>query len=346
MIKNIKKQIDYLIKITDNVGLVEHCSRDVLNYSEGYCVDDNTRAIQICLRFKDKYPKLKKTMMIYFNFLKSAWRNEKYYNDLNQDLIWKEEFFINGEHCGRALAALGEMIKFDNNFSNEAKKMFDQIYGLIKSNNTDYIRVIAQTILGLQYYRQNEIKFWSDKLIAKYDSEKTNDWQWFESEVSYDNGRLPMSLLVAYQKTDDHKIFEVAIESLDFLTEIIFNKKLNCFSFPGNEGWFTKSGLRNIFDQQPIEAGSMVEVYSLAFKITKDKKYKDLALKAFSWYEGNNIIKANMVDSKTGGIYDGFSEKKINYNQGAESVLTYLLAYISIRDIIGHGNSSYHWQQK
>jgi hypothetical protein len=40
-----------------------------------------------------------------------------------------------------------------------------------------------------------------------------------------------------------------------------------------------------------------------------------------------------MVDPKTGGIYDGFSNKKINKNQGAESVLAYVLAYDAIKKI-------------
>lgn len=328
----LKKQISYLLKITDKTGIIEHCVGNKVNYKEGYCVDDNARALQVCLRFKDQYPELEKVMVIYFNFLKLAWKNEKLYNDLNEDLIWKENFFINGEHCGRALSALGEMIYFNQN-CDEAKKMFDQIYGLIKSNNTEYIRAIAQTILGLQYYRQDEIKIWADKLIEKFSLEKTNEWKWFEAILSYDIGRVPLSLLTAYQITKNGKYLEIAIESLDFLTEITFDREKNCFVFPGNRGWFTKSGKHAVYDQQPLEAGSIVETYCLAYKITKNKKYKNLALKAFAWYSGKNIIKTNMIDSKTGGIHDGFSNKRINKNQGAESVLAYILAYSFIKKI-------------
>lgn len=328
----IKKQIDYLVKITDKIGLIEHCVKNIPDYNEGYCVDDNARALYICLKLRNQYPVLKNVLPIYFNFLKSAWINGKYYNDLNKDLTWEKNFFIGGEHCGRALATLGEMIYFDQN-SDEAKKMFGQIYGLIKSSNTDYIRVIAQTILGLQYYRQDEIKFWTDKLINKYSLEKTNGWRWFEPILSYDIGRISLALLTAYQITKNNKYLKIALESLNFLTKINFDKKNDCFIFPGNKGWFTKSGEKNIFDQQPIEAGSMTEVYSLAFKITKNNKYKDLALKAFAWYSGKNIIKTNMIDSKTGGIYDGFDSKTVNKNQGAESLLSYLSGYISILEI-------------
>jgi hypothetical protein len=123
---NTKKQIEYLIKITDKVGLIEHCKQHQPDYIEGWCVDDNARALQICLRYEDAL--LKNTKSIYFSFLETALRNNDFYDDLNQDLTWKEGFEPGGEHCGRTLVALGETIKFDSTLRNKAIKMFDQIY--------------------------------------------------------------------------------------------------------------------------------------------------------------------------------------------------------------------------
>ena len=321
---NTKKQIEYLLKITDKVGLIEHCVYSQPDYVEGWCVDDNARALQVCLRYKDL--NLDKVKPVYFSFLEQALRNGDFYDDMNQDLTWKEGFESGGEHCGRTLVALGETIKHDPTLIDRAIKLFDQIYLLIKNNENFWTRVMAHTILGLQYYRKEEIKFWADKLVNKYIFEKSENWKWFDPEMTYDNGRVPMSLLVAYQQTKDKKYFEIAIESLDFLTEITFDKKKKCFSFPGNRGWFTKSGNRAVFDQQPIEAGTMVEAYTLAYEITNDEKYKKLASLAWSWYLGKNILGVDVINEKTGGIYDGLEEKKINQNQGAESVLSYLMA--------------------
>ena len=329
----IKKQISYLLKITDKTGIIEHCVIDRANYKEGYCVDDNARALQICLRLKNKYPNLKKVLPIYFSFLKSAFNGKRFYNDLDQKLSWKKITTTRGEHYGRALAALGELIDNNEKESGEAMALFDEVYNLFKKNKVFFLRPVAQVICGLKFYKKEEIEYWADLIVKNYLKEKNNNWKWFESTLSYDIGRIPLSLLIAYQVTKNKKYLEVAIESLDFLTEITFNKKRDCFVFPGNKGWFTKLGKRKIFDQQPLEAGSLVETYSLAFMITKNIKYKELALKAFAWYKKKNIIKANMVDPKTGGIYDGFSNKKINKNQGAESVLAYVLAYDAIKKI-------------
>lgn len=333
----IVKQINYLLKKTDKAGLIEHCVGSKLDYKEGWCVDDNARAIQVCLRYK----LTKEKVDIYFGFLKNAWRNGKFYNDLNEDLSWKESFLINGEHCGRAIFALGEMIQ--NGYRiDEAKDLFDKIYFLIEENKTEYLRVIAQTILGLQFYKKEEINFWADKLIKKYEKNKDKKWKWFEDELSYDNGRIPMALLAAYKVTKNKKYLEVAIESLDFLTGKIFDKKNNYFSFPGYNGWFKRNGFRAKFGQQPIEAGGMVEVYILAYEVTKNKKYFVLAKKSFNWYFGKNILGLKMINEKTGGIFDGLNEDgKINPNQGAESVLSYLIAAEKIEAMLDLKQN--HW---
>lgn len=230
---NTKKQIEYLLKITDKVGLVEHCVYHEPNYIEGWCVDDNARALQVCLRYKDL--NLDEVKPIYFSFLEQALRNDDFYDDMNQDLTWKEGFEPGGEHCGRTLVALGEIIKFDPKLKKKAIIMFDQIYELVKNNQNYWTRVMAHTILGLQYYKKEEINFWAKKLLKKYLIEKTKDWKWFDQEMTYDNGRVPKSLLVAYQQTKNNKYLEIAIESLDFLTEITFDKKENVFRFLATE---------------------------------------------------------------------------------------------------------------
>jgi uncharacterized protein YyaL (SSP411 family) len=194
--------------------------------------------------------------------------------------------------------------------------------------------VTAQTILGLQFYKSKEIVFWADKLVEKYKKENDKNWYWFEDEISYDNGRMPMALLAAYKITKNKKYFDIAVESLDFLTSKIFDDKNNYFSFPGYNGWFKKDGFMAKFGQQPIEAGEMVEVYCLAYGITKNKKYIELAEKSFEWYLGKNILGLKMINEETGGIFDGLNENgTVNPNQGAESILSYLIAAKELNDI-------------
>jgi len=327
MKQNADKQIDYLISKTDKIGVIEHCVVDVPNYKEGYCVDDNARALQVCLRLKNQYPELEKVLPVYLNFLKSALKKDGLNNDLNSDLSWQENKNLD-EHYGRALAALGELTKTEN----KAIDLFDKIYAFFTKKYSLFPRVSAQIILGLQYYQAEDIKIWADLLVNQYLKEKTESWKWFEPIISYDSGRLPMALLTAYKITNEEKYLQIGLESLDFLTKNIFDERGDYFNFPGNDGWISANN-KAIFDQQPIEAGSMTEVYVLAYKITNNLKYKELAVKAFGWYDGKNISKISLINFKSGGIYDGLTKEGVNFNCGAESVLAYLLAYEAIRSI-------------
>ena len=181
---------------------------------------------------------------------------------------------------------------------------------------------------------QKSVAVLADRLYDLYQKNRTDDWKWFEEEMTYDNGRLSMGLFWAYDISKNKKYLDVARESLDFLIDTCWDKKNDCFSFPGNKGWYSKSGLRSIYDQQPVEAGSMVESCCLAYEITKERKYADFAIKAMEWYLGRNIEKAMMYDENSGGIYDGLGDNFVNHNQGAESILSYLLAFDALQSCI------------
>ncbi len=101
----------------------------------------------------------------------------------------------------------------------------------------------------------------------------------------------------------------------------------------GQDGWYFKGKEKAIYDQQPIEAAMMVMSNLALFKATQEKNYLDNALKWMSWYYGNNTKQVEVYDSVTGGCFDGINSDGVNLNQGAESIITYLLAYLAFTDI-------------
>ena len=52
----------------------------------------------------------------------------------------------------------------------------------------------------------------------------------------------------------------------------------------GQKGWCNRNGKRAFFDQQPIDASSMVQTYLTAYLITKDK---NIMTKQFSHLTGS-----------------------------------------------------------
>lgn len=345
-----KINLNHLYRMTDSVGILEHSIMATPDLREGYCLDDNARALQVALRLKEE-----KLIDTYLKFVVSAIAINGFKNDLTQSLVWQNKEL--GENFGRAMGALAEtgkmgirndqkltgMFLFDQNVKN-IKKLESLrskawlIYGLSIRNQCDpkleseldnYIKVkISQKKIEPigNYDPKKMVKKLADDFITEYKNNSDTSWCWFEDKITYDNGRLPWALFWAYSFLRESKYLEIAKESLDFLLEQIYDKKLDCFSFAGYKGWISKEDEKALYGQQPIEAGSTVEVCNLAYQITKDKKYKDFALRAFEWYHGKNILGAHLVNQESGGIHDGLEKEGVNLNQGAESLLSYLLA--------------------
>ncbi len=349
-------KLDHLYRMTDSVGILEHSVIATPDLREGYCVDDNARALRVALRLGEE-----KLIDTYLKFLVAAAEEEGFKNDMNQGLVGENEG--NGENFGRAMAGLADTAKLGLRDDQKLTGMFlfDQyvkyikkvesirskawlIYGLLMRNQCslklepvleNYIKVkVSQKKIGQigKYNFKKMAKILSDELITSFEKNSNISWRWFEDKITYDIGRLPWALFWAYSVFGSIKYLNIAKESLDFLLEQIYNKKLDCFSFPGYQGWFEKNGNKSIYGQQPIEAGSIVEVCTKAFSVTKEKKYLDWAKKALDWYYGRNILGTKMVDQNTGGVYDGLEKEGVNLNQGAESLLSYLLARLSFEN--------------
>ena len=322
-----KVSFSYLLHLTDDNGILEHCILTTPDPSEGYSTDDNARALQLSIRLG-----INKVVPIYLKFLVSAHTSEGFHQDLNSDMTWDDKAEVN-EGYGRAMAALGETAvsapKEDQRQT--ATSIFDEEELLIKK--IKHPRVIAQTIIGLSYRMKLEknkfeadAQFLADKLAGSYLNSSEERWKWYEDELTYDNGRLPLAMFSAYQCLGNKKYLDIARQSLDFLIEETYDNTKKIFSFPGHRGWYKKGGEKAVFAQQPIEAGSMVEALVKAFEVTKERKYLTFAERAFSWYSGSNILGLSLIDQTSGGICDGLEPEDLNPNEGAESILGYLTA--------------------
>jgi hypothetical protein len=59
--------------------------------------------------------------------------------------------------------------------------------------------------------------------------------------------------------------------------------------------------------------------------------WQDGATRAFGWFLGENDLQTALIDPGTGGCSDGLHPDRSNENMGAESVLSYLLGLLEIR---------------
>ncbi|MEK6647245.1 MAG: glycosyltransferase [Candidatus Firestonebacteria bacterium] len=331
-------KLTHLKRLTDDTGIIQHAIFSVPDKKTGYCVDDNARALICLIKYYKQHSDKEIFSLIntYLSFIHYAYIGDgKFHNFMGYDRRWLDEVGSE-DSIGRSIWALGYTYysQIDSSISEMAKNLFDDV--ISKLSNMTSLRAIAFVIMGLsacyervpQTHILEKIKELSDILVRRYKETETSDWNWFEAYLTYANGRLPQALFCAFEITKEKKYLEVATKSINFLSDIlIINGELVLI---GNEEWYEKDGDRSFYDQQPIDAGCMVEAFLTAYKVTKQKHYYDKAWISFNWFFGKNSSKQVMYDAVSGGCFDGLYAFGINRNQGAESVLAYLSAYIEL----------------
>lgn len=338
--------ISHLVNLTDDTGIFQHSKFAVPDPKFGYSTDDNARALIIALKyFKDTKGEVGLGLArTYLSFLRFAQDEKgKFFTFLNYQRNWQDVPGL-GDSFGRAMWALGFTAFSGTSLVPPAKWLFDESKRHLGSLPS--LRSKAFSILGINFYvsalKRGEkdlngeglLKNLADEMVSVYYKNSDKNWHWFEGKITYENPRLPQALLVAFQTLLKAEYKEIGLSSLDFLLATTFDEKKKCFDFVGQKGWLVKGGQKAIFDQQPVEAGSTVEACILAFKLTKERKYLDFAKLAFEWFLGKNRLGVSLYDPKTKGVKDGLTSVGANENQGAESILSFLLAHFALKGVL------------
>ncbi|MDO8460121.1 MAG: glycosyltransferase [Nanoarchaeota archaeon] len=336
-------RFNHIMNLTDNFGIIQFAKNTVPDVSSGYCLDDAARAMLVCTKYYNKYKDVQKLKFIelYLNFIQYVQDEDgKFYNFVDSEKNINHKNWGQDAH-GRALWALGYLIASNDipeKLRYKAKAMFDKALGI--SQHISSPRAICFSLLGYHFYNdtystetsKSLIVSLSNNLVSLFKENTIDDWKWFENSLTYNNSKFPEALFYAYLTTKDKTYLDVALKSLDFLVSTCFENDL--FIPIGQKGWYLRGNKRAYFDQQPLEASSMVETLLVAYKVTNNSEYLDKAKKAFHWFLGKNTLKQVLYNESTGGCYDGLGEYSININQGAESTVSYLLARISLEEFV------------
>lgn len=340
--------LHHLVEMTDEYGLFQFANLKKPDKDFGYTIDDNARALVVSSWLLDlgQKTKMKKLITIYLTYIsKCLGKDGRFVNYIG----FKNKFPTNqnkkedlDEANTRALWSLAELMT-NENVSKEIKNKAKQLFLKAKDANkeTEHMRAKAFIIKALVKARQtisdrvsmdNIIKKCADELVAEFNKNSIKkEWQWFEPGLSYNNAILSESLFLASRVIDSSRYLKVAKKSLQFLIEQTFRD--DYYWSIGNISWYRRGGKRSEYDQQPEDPSSMVLALVTAYQITQEEMYRNLANKCFSWFLGNNSIQKTVYNYETGGCFDGLTSEGVNLNQGAESLVSYLLARLAISKI-------------
>lgn len=335
---------DHLEEMLTPIGLWQHCEDGQPNPRHGYSIDDEARGLIVGLRYwqagvaPEFHERLARTC---FSFVQGAAITSgdcagQYHNFCDRQGRWLDS--VGSEDSfGRTLWGLGVAHAVNAPFAPRAaaEKLLLGSLPILPDMRPTYLRAKAFAILGLSEAQiaGAQIQMLADALADKYEACRDSHWHWFEDQMTYCNARLPQALLVASRLFPHNPRYKkIAVESLNFLLAKTRNPQ-GSYDPIGNlrlteAGWFTRhDACPPMFDQQPVDAGALVECCAEAYRVTQDPYYRQATEDAFGWYLGRNTHGLPVFDAETGGVFDALNPDGLNSNQGAESVLSVHLAH-------------------
>ncbi|MDY7037572.1 MAG: glycosyltransferase family 4 protein [Thermodesulfobacteriota bacterium] len=339
----------HLKSITDDTGVLQHANYNVPDVRFGYCTDDNARAlialsIYYSLR-KDKtiLPMLTK----YLTFLHFAFNpeNARFRNFLSYDRQWLEDSGSEDSHA-RAIWALGIAVKYSPNsgIRNMAMRLFHNALTALERLSSP--RSWAFGVVGLDAYLNkyggdSQVRrvrtHLAEKLFELFKRNSDEDWPWLENTLTYANAKLPHAMILAGQWIPNAEMFDMGTHTLEWLLRIQ-KAEDDHLSIIGNSGWYSRGGEKANFDQQPIEAMSLIDACIDVYIATGDIRWFQEAQCCLGWFLGRNDLNIPVYNFETGGCCDALQPDGLNENQGAESTISCLISLLKMYKIMGMHN--------
>ena len=335
-------RIGHFLSLCDSTGILQHAVHSIPDRTHGYCVDDNARALLFASALAHLgEAHLTETITAGFAaFIQHAWNPDtrRFRNFMSYDRRWLEESGSEDSH-GRTLWALAECACQDTDPSRRrwAAALFKTALPAVEQFSSP--RAWAFALLGLDAYGRldgedvlaNRVRRrLADRLMALFAATETRDWVWFEDLLAYDNARLPQALIQTGLTTRTPAYVEVGLRSLRWLISLQTTSS-GYFRPVGTKSFGKLRQKPEAFDQQPVEAAAAISACLAAWRADNGAEWSLGATRAFGWFVGENDLQTTLIDADTGGCSDGLHPDRPNENKGAESVLSYLLGLVDIR---------------
>jgi hypothetical protein len=335
-------QIGHFLSICDSTGILQHAVHSVPDRSHGYCVDDNARALLFssALSGAGEDPLPDRMTARFAAFVQHAWNPDtrRFRNFMSYDRRWLESSGSEDSH-GRTLWALAECTRHDADLSRRrwAAALFKTALPIVKEFSSP--RAWAFSLLGLDAYctlvggdvlADRLRRLLADRLMSLLSATETKDWIWFEDVLAYDNARLPQALILTGLTTDTPAYVKEGLRSLRWLMALQ-TAPSGAFRPVGTQSFGRSRQKPEMFDQQPVEASATISACLAAWRVEGGPEWPAGAMRALGWFVGENDLQTALIDPETGSCSDGLHPDRANENKGAESVLSYLLGLVELR---------------
>lgn len=337
-------QLNILLSMTDDVGILQHCVYTTPDRRHGYTTDDNARAViaasMVWSHFQDE--RVLAPLQTYLAFLHHArpGGGGRFRNLMSYDRCWIEMNW--SDDCqGRVQWALGYLIA---HAPHKSMRLLAEDLFRLSLGNFERIaspRAWAFAVLGLYYYlrefpddqaTRSVLRSLAKRLETAFQEHESTDWPWCEEVVTYDNARVPQALILAGLALDEEALTKRGLRVLGWLLDVQ-TAAAGHLSVIGSDGWLHRGGRRAPYDQQPLEAAALIEACKAAHRATGEVRWLIEMRRCFSWYLGQNDAGVSLIEFKSQGCYDGLVRGGVNQNFGAESCLSWLISLLTMHEM-------------
>ncbi len=341
-----RPKLDGLILMSDDCGVLQHSRFGAPDRRHGYCTDDNARALGLMARMAQDGaldPAAARLATSCAAFVSHAWNVEtgRFRNFMGFDRRWLDEGGSD-DCCARTLEALC-LVSRHRPHEGLAEWAADLAREVIRhAGEWTSVRARALTIRAMLSAEggivsaeeaQAHIGAAASVLMSAALKGREEGHDWFEPCFAYDNARLPEALMLAGERLQDPDMLSMGIELHDRIMKRQMSPK--GWFMPVATSCFDNDGAEHVhFDQQPIEALATVEACFTAWRVTGDTRHCADARMTFNWFGGHNVHGLALARPDDGICYDGLTVAGLNRNHGAESILSYHLAAIVIREFL------------
>ena len=338
--------LDHLERMTDCLGVIQHANYSIPDFRTGYTTDDNARALVVVVKHHRLYgDQLSRDLAYrYLAFLMYAQTPEgRFHNFVSYDrrpidTVGSEDAF------GRAFWALSHVLAdpIESGMIGPAERMLHQALPWVEK--LEHPRSKAYCIVGLHWWARSSCgdirraeqlaRPLAGYLVGRYHEHTRPGWAWILPEFTYANAALPKALFRAHQLLGDEQYLAIAERTMDFLAQK--TSIHDTLAVVGNREWLQpdEDPLPARYDQQPIEAGLMVEASLAGYDATGDVKHLRRAWRDLEWFFGRNLQGLSLYDPETEGCFDALMEGRVNENRGAESVVSLVLARLAMVEAV------------
>jgi hypothetical protein len=312
----------HIAEMTDGRGTFEHADHTAPRTEHGYCTDDMARLLVVATRQPEPDSVVRALTRTAFRFLSdSQGVDGKVRNRMNERGRWQGRRGV--EDCwGRSLWASGTAAARGNAewLRQTALSFFE--HGTEQRSpwprSMAFAALGAAEVLTIAPSHRRALDLLGDAATVIGRASGDAAWPWPEARLTYANAVLPDAMLAIGHGLQRNELVEDGLRLLDWL--VVRQTRVGHLSLVPVGGADVADRAPG-FDQQPIEAAALADACARAATITGESIWVEHLQRAVDWFLGDNDASSSMIDTATGGGYDGLGPDGPNCNEGCESTL-------------------------